>query len=573
MKNPHPDSDGFSLPHLSSLTDCIMASQDMVLERWVYHPTVRRVLSMHHIQAETFLHEYATEVFDYFVQVIHHKQQIGRCPAITRLLNFCIAENITVADVYNLCIHFREALIGVLFEKDAMHKALFDELSLVFDANLSGLLQAYTATIAETQKQAESFQTIIENSLNEIYVFDRDSLRFTYANRGAVENSGYSADELQTMHPYDIKPFFDAAQFRDMITPLLNDETERLVFETIHERKDGSLYDVDIRLQSMRFDHKEHLVAIINDITEQKKAHRLAEDYLMNDAIIHNSTDGIVSVDEQQRITLFNASAEQMFGHTSHEVIGRPLDVLLPEALIDRHRALVVGFGQNSHFRARMADGRAEVQGKHKDGHLIPMEVSISKSRVGGKWLFTALIRDVSERHAAEAEMRRLAKTDWMTGLANRHHFDTELKAAISYARRFPDHKVGLIFLDLDHFKDVNDTHGHATGDQLLKQVADILQNNVRDFDLIGRLGGDEFGIIARGIQDQHDVMRIAEKLTFQLSQPLQVNHCSVQIGVSIGITFCPEQGHDQDRLMLQADQALYEAKKAGRNTYRLYQA
>ncbi|MDR9499470.1 MAG: diguanylate cyclase [Hydrogenovibrio sp.] len=566
-----PDHSSPSLKILPSLSDRMAGSSDLIISNWVEAPDVVDVLLSHHISIANFESDYAREIFHYFIDIISQRHEVGHCPALSKLVSLCIDEDITVSDVYKLCVHFRESIVAFLLDADVLDKPTYKELCYIFDANLSGLLQDYAATIAENKRAKESFKAIIEKSLNEIYIFDQHSLKFTYANRGAQENTGYPLDELKSMHPYDLKPNLTQDQFLQLIAPVLQRKKERLVFEELHQRKDGSTYDADIRLQMMEFDNDEHLVAIVNDVTEQKYAHQINRNYQINNAIINNSSDAIICVDANQRITLFNPSAERTFGFTAIEVIGQPLGVLLPDGFQERHENFVNEFGKGTTTSTKMTSDRPEVQGKRKNGTLFPVEASISKAVVEGRLMFTALVRDVSERHAAEAEIRRLAKTDWLTGLYNRHHFESSLKEAVSYTERFPEHKTGLFLIDLDHFKLVNDSYGHKAGDELLKNVAEILKENIRQIDIVGRLGGDEFGIIARGINDPSDMIQIAENIADKLAILQKNSESDALISLSIGMTFCPDQGSDLEQLMVQADKALYQAKDGGRNQYKLY--
>ena len=129
----------------------------------------------------------------------------------------------------------------------------------------------------------------------------------------------------------------------------------------------------------------------------------------------------------------------------------------------------------------------------------------------------------------------------------------------------------GLLLLDLDLFKQVNDTYGHPTGDALLRQVAGILTDNVREVDDVGRLGGDEFAILLKGLPDREEARVVARKLIQAISTPHQVENHVLNIGASIGITFCSQDCDDASKLFQQADKMLYEAKNAGRNTYRIF--
>lgn len=288
-------------------------------------------------------------------------------------------------------------------------------------------------------------------------------------------------------------------------------------------------------------------------------------------SLVENSSDGIISIDINHNIVLFNPAAESIFQHKKEDVLGKSLTMLLPDAVHHNHHRHVVTFGDGEESHSRLMTSRSEIQGKRKDGTLFDAEASISKSSVDGDTYFTAFIRDVTDRRKAEEEIRRLAMFDSLTGLANKHYFETLLKEAIAYTSRFPTNKIALFLLDLDFFKKVNDTHGHAVGDALLKRVADTLKEHVREVDVVCRLGGDEFSILLQGIEVHDQAGIVAAKLIAALSELKNIDNHEVECGVSIGITFCPEFGTDSELLFRQADKMMYKSKEAGRNTYRIY--
>ena len=191
------------------------------------------------------------------------------------------------------------------------------------------------------------------------------------------------------------------------------------------------------------------------------------------------------------------------------------------------------------------------------------------KDQLGPKLLERA-IRYASERHRLRAELEQLAKYDALTGLANRVLFQDFLSGAIARADR-GKRSLALMFLDLDHFKYVNDTLGHATGDALLTAVAQRLKACVRTGDLVARLGGDEFAIVLDDIGTTDNAERVAQNIIEKLEQPCDINNHEVRAQTSIGIAIYPIAGNDADELVKAADTAMYEAKHHGRNTYRLF--
>jgi two-component system, cell cycle response regulator len=184
--------------------------------------------------------------------------------------------------------------------------------------------------------------------------------------------------------------------------------------------------------------------------------------------------------------------------------------------------------------------------------------------------LLTRSIRYAMERKRAEERLMYLAQYDQLTGLVNRTLFRDRLVQAMARSKRLQQ-PLGLMLLDLDRFKAVNDTMGHSVGDQLLKAVADRLQACVREVDTVARMGGDEFTIILEGLSSESDISIIAQRITNSLAEPFELNDHKASIGVSIGITVYPSDDHEIDELLKHADAAMYRAKQQGGNSFQFY--
>lgn len=293
---------------------------------------------------------------------------------------------------------------------------------------------------------------------------------------------------------------------------------------------------------------------------------RLAKQRLQ--AIIDLAHDAIIVMDEDSHMTLFNPAAERTFGYLADEVLGRPVEMLMPERLRDRHATMVRSFGDASD-PARMMGNRPELLARRSDGTEFPAEVAISKVDHAGGRLFTAVLRDISDRKRTEEELRRLATTDPLTGVANRRHF---LEAAsVELQRQHRYHRpAALMMLDIDFFKVINDGLGHAAGDMVLMAFAATCRDGLRSVDLIGRLGGEEFAVLLPET-DLQGAVEVAERLRQRVADsPVDVGGGVARFTVSIGVADCRPCDETIEATLMRADRALYDAKRSGRNRVRV---
>ncbi|MBF5095341.1 diguanylate cyclase [Azospirillum sp. INR13] len=299
---------------------------------------------------------------------------------------------------------------------------------------------------------------------------------------------------------------------------------------------------------------------------------RLSEERLQG--IIGLAQDAILTTDENLNITLFNRAAESLFGYDADDILGRPLSLLIPERFRPDHEVHIAGFAV-SEMQAQVMTNRREVQGLTADGREFPAEVSIAKLHHARGLLFTAVIRDVSERMRVESELRRMATTDPLTGLNNRRRFMELAEVEMARLRRY-GRPVSVLMLDIDRFKAINDTHGHAVGDRALVRLAEVCRAELRDTDHVGRVGGEEFAIILPETPLE-SATEVAERLRHRLSmadvalQPGghsggQSSGGTLRMTVSIGVAICGDEDASIERALGRADRALYEAKSLGRN-------
>jgi diguanylate cyclase (GGDEF)-like protein/PAS domain S-box-containing protein len=286
-------------------------------------------------------------------------------------------------------------------------------------------------------------------------------------------------------------------------------------------------------------------------------------------AIIHNAMDGIITISEAGEILGFNPAAEQIFGYMQQEVLGKNLNILMPEPFHSEHDSYLKNYKETNKAKIIGMRGR-EVIAVRKSGDQFPMELSASEMMLGGQRYFVGIVRDITERKQTEEKIAHLAHYDYLTDLPNRALLLEGLERSIALAKR-KNYKVAVLFLDLDGFKKVNDTLGHDAGDALLRGVSKRLTASIRESDLVARVGGDEFIFVLNEIGSDENAALAANKIITALSAPFELKGQQCHIGGSIGISIFPDASQDPNALVKLADDAMYLAKQSGKNTHRFY--
>ncbi len=280
-------------------------------------------------------------------------------------------------------------------------------------------------------------------------------------------------------------------------------------------------------------------------------------------AIIHHAMDGIITIDVDTCILGFNPAAEKIFGYTQEEILGRHVKCLVPESLHDKYAAIAASLRDGTQKSAI----NKEILALRKGGEEFAAEVSISEMTLNGYRYFIGILRDITQRKAAEERIAHLAHHDYLTGLPNRALFLDRLELSLALAKR-THVLVAVLFMDLDGFKLVNDELGHDVGDHLLREVSNRLRKVVRSSDTVARMGGDEFTIILNNVGSRNDVSRLARNVIEVLSEPFDLNGHSCHVGASIGIAIYPSDACDKETLLRQADAAMYVAKRSGKSHF-----
>jgi len=326
-----------------------------------------------------------------------------------------------------------------------------------------------------------------------------------------------------------------------------------------------------------------NLIAAYRNTQERIRAEDLVKDNEKRlRAVLDHVLESIITIDRQGIVQSVNPPTERMFGYAPGEVIGQNVKMLMPEPHRSAHDQYMANYHE-TRVPKIMGTGR-EVEGRHKDGGIFPLELSVTEISTGGQTLYVGVLRDITERKHNEAALLRArselqranerlqeqARTDALTGVANRRCFDESLDLEIRRAARAADLPLSLILCDIDHFKQYNDTYGHIAGDECLHQVATTIKALFRRAgDLVARYGGEEFAVIMPATNAENAVL-IAERLrqaVWDRAIAHAASHTADRLTMSLGVaTLAPGQVISAQRFTARADEALYAAKANGRN-------
>jgi diguanylate cyclase (GGDEF)-like protein/PAS domain S-box-containing protein len=372
---------------------------------------------------------------------------------------------------------------------------------------------------------------------------------------------GYTSQELANLTAADIIAADQRTTVQQIIEAAFNAGTGE--GESVLVAKDSTL--IPCRLTGVRIILRDvpYVLGIAADLRNLKQGEESA---LRLASIVEFSEDAIIGESMDGVITSWNRAAEKMYGHTMTEALGRNSSLLLPPEREAEMRAIM----------GRIRSGEPiqcfETQRLTKAGSVLDISLSLSpiKDARGGVRGASTIARDITARKAAEKQVQFLAYYDALTGLPNRTLLQDRVAKALAGARR-QKNKVAILFLDLDLFKNINDSLGHSAGDRLLQDVAERLKTWGREQDSVARVGGDEFVLVLNDVKNAPDAAVAAERLMDAMTSEFVVQGRSLNIGCSLGISIFPEHGADGETLIKNADAAMYSAKEYGRNNFQFF--
>jgi diguanylate cyclase (GGDEF)-like protein/PAS domain S-box-containing protein len=424
------------------------------------------------------------------------------------------------------------------------------------------------AAQAEVEDKERQLRQVIDSVPTPMCYVDAE-LRYRYVNDAFLDYIGLKPHEIVGRPVVDV---LGEERFRQLYPHLERLKAgESLAVERLIRFADGRTRWMIVRL-TPRISDGEYLgyYATTSDIHEQKVVEEeLRRAHTILSAHFDNTPLAVIEWDTELRIVRWSGQAESIFGWAAAETLGRSLAAwrLVYEddlGSVDRAMAeLVKGPGRHATLLSRSY---------RKDGSVIWVEWHHSALRDDAGHLVSilSLAQDVSSRIQAEERLQYMATHDGLTGLPNSVLLNDRLDAAIVRARRAHS-RAGVMFLDLDHFKDVNDTLGHRVGDLLLKELARRIRAALRQSDVLARVSGDEFVVVMEDFPDENAPELVARKVLDEVRKPFQIEGHEIHVSGSLGLALYPEDGADVETLLKNADAAMYHAKELGRNGFRLF--
>lgn len=419
-------------------------------------------------------------------------------------------------------------------------------------------------TMSGKTRKSGNFE-LFERAYDAILILEPEGGEILAANPRACEIYGYPRDELVGL---SIAAFTNVEKASARLAEIV-EKGEMPPFETTHRRKDGIEMRIEIHASVVTYKDHPAILSINRDVTERVEAQKeLAQSLALFRATLESTADGILVVDLNGDLLAWNHKFQQMWRLPESILAERSGSRWIEHAMsqvddVDQFTSRLLEVSRRpdaeSHDEIRMRDGRIF------ERFSLPQRIA-GKS-AGRVWSY----RDITDQRRAEEEIRHRAYHDNLTGLPNRMLFKDHLELALAQARRSRT-PLAILFLDLDRFKNINDTLGHAAGDLLLKEVATRLEQRCRGADTVARLGGDEFIMLAQSLRVAEDAAKVAEGVLDVLRPTVDVNGHELGITTSIGISVFPGDGDDVDTLIKHADVAMYRAKDKGRNHYQIYQ-
>jgi len=376
---------------------------------------------------------------------------------------------------------------------------------------------------------------------------------------------------------------FELSKFLDLLYEIQNKQANKIATKALEKQENIRLIIllatliiffmcILVAINAIRREQKNIKdLELLNETLEirvEERTQQVEEEQRKVSNILETVKDAIVTSNHKGVIETFNKAAESIFGYSAEEMIGKNVDVLIPGSVGAKHAQYMDNYVHGK--RVREPNIASIQKGVRRNGEVFPVEISLSTLKHNNELKITALMRDSTERVKQDKKIQRLAMTDALTGLANRNQFNMRLADAIHMVKRNKKY-FSLVIIDLDNFKNINDSYGHPFGDLYLQHVARILVESCREVDTVSRFGGDEFAIILNDVEPSSAEILPVQRILEKAALPVTIDGIEVTIGLSIGSSCYGIDSTEIESLMKKADKALYLAKKEKGRAYVRY--
>ena len=424
--------------------------------------------------------------------------------------------------------------------------------------NISETKQIEEALLLSEEKFAKAFHA----SLDGLLLSRQSDGLIIEINEGFSRLIGYDSTSALYHSTLELQLWVDPQERVELLEVLQKNGFVRDF--TCHIRhKEGQVRLCEISSYPLMIGADDCILTIVHDITER---HQMQEKLLQTATVFESTAEGIIFTDPEQKITAVNRAFTEITGYSEIEVLGQTPRILAS----GQHDKL---FFASMWYQLLSADNwQGEISNRRKSGEIYPSWMTISAVRNNQNLVthFVAVFSDISTLKIAQERLDHQAHHDPLTNLPNRLLFESRVRQILSDQRR-NDQYSAILFLDLDRFKNINDSLGHPVGDQLLRGIATRLTEQLRDIDTVARLGGDEFIVLLPGLKHPNDAQMIAEKLLSSFNEPFLTDESELFISASIGTSIYPDDGDDVATLIKNADIAMYHSKLKGRNRVERY--
>ena len=443
----------------------------------------------------------------------------------------------------------------------------------ILDGKVAGRVLSYNDVTQrlqaekELQNSRQYYRQLFDNNPQPTWVYDFATLEILAVNDEATNRYGYSREEFLRLTIKDLRLSQDIS---GLITHLETIDANKPAVGVAmkHRTKYGKLIDVEIAARPITFAGRQARIVLATDVTARRQAEiALRESEYRLRTLLDNMNEGLIQVDNNHIVEFVNDRFCEMSGFQREELFGKSVF----ETLLDEDASKIVLEADRQ--RLRGISSQYEVRLRKKSGEMLWVIVGGApiindEGRVTGSM---GVFTDINERKTIEEQMLHDTLHDGLTGLANRTLFTNRLQKAIQRGRRSDHALYAVLFLDFDRFKVINDSLGHAEGDNLLKQIARRLEKLLRGGDLLARLGGDEFTILLNELNETGDAVAIAERIQEDLNAPFILGEQEIFMTASIGITMSNDGHYRAEDMLRDADIAMYRAKAKGKAQHQIF--